>query len=291
MLDALLGLSWEAVARWMADSGLRILGVVAAVLAANALLRRLLPPLVTRAVLREAAPPQAIDLRKRADTLASVLVRTAQVVMLAIGSLLVLSELGYAIAPLLTGLGIGGVALGLGAQSLVRDMINGVFILVENQFGRGDFVSIAGVQGWVEDINLRRTLVRDLDGTLYSIPNSEIKVAGNLTRGFSGVNLLVPLVHTGDIEQAVALIDQAGQELAADPRLGPLILEPPRAVRVEGLTDKAVLLRVLGKTVPGAQFEVADALRRRIKRAFDAAGLRFGEGGPAPAAASTPPRP
>jgi small-conductance mechanosensitive channel len=98
-------------------------------------------------------------------------------------------------------------------------------------------------------------------------------------------------VHTGDIELAVTLIDQAGQELAADPRLGPLILEPPRAVRVEGLTDKAVLLRVLGKTVPGAQFEVADALRRRIKRAFDAAGLRFGEGGPAPAPMGVPPRP
>ena len=211
-----------------------------------------------------------------------------------IAAFVTLDELGFNLAPFLTGLGIGGIALGLGAQSLVRDVINGLFILFENQYGHGDLVTIGGVQGWVEDVNLRRTILRDPEGTLYTVPNGEIKVTGNLTRGYSGINILVPLWAASDLDRAMALIDQIGQELAADPQLGQFVVEPPRAARVEGLTEKGVTVRVLGKATPGAQFEVAGALRRRIKRAFDQAEIRFGEPPPptpAAAAATTPPRP
>jgi small-conductance mechanosensitive channel len=294
MRPALVDLSVDSIADWSSVHVARIAMVVALAVAANVVLRRVVPPAIRAAVLRDATPRTEVDLRKRADTLGNVLINTTELAVIVIGAFVVLDELGYNVAPFLTGLGIGGLALGLGAQSLVRDMLNGVFILIENQYGRGDLVTIAGVQGWVEEVNLRRTVIRDADGTLFTIPNSEVKVSGNLTRGYSGINLLVPLTAASDVDRAMALIDEAGQEIAADPHLGPLVVEAPRAVRVEALTDKGLTLRVLGKVVPGSQFEVAGALRHRIKRSFDAAEIRFGEPAPpppAPAPTAAAPRP
>jgi moderate conductance mechanosensitive channel len=285
----LAGLTWDRVGDWVADPGIKIVSILVAVFLLNRALRAVVPPALRTTVLRDATPLNEVDLKKRAETLGSVLLRTAQGMFLLIAMLMVLDELGFTVAPFLTGLGIGGIALGLGAQSLVRDTINGIFILVENQFGRGDFVTIAGVQGWVEDINLRRTVIRDADGALFTIPNGEIKVSGNLTRGYSGINLLIPLAGTADLDKAIALIDEAGKELAAAEPLGPLVLEPPRAMRVEGLSSTGVTIRVIGKVAPGAHFEVAGALRRRIKRAFDEAKLPFADPPPPPAPA--PPAP
>lgn len=300
MGTVLAGLTWDRMADWLADPGSKIVSILVVVLLLNRMLRAVVPPALRGAVLRDATPLNEVDLKKRAETLGSVLLRTAQGMFLLIAMLMVLDELGFTVAPFLTGLGIGGIALGLGAQSLVRDTINGIFILVENQFGRGDLVTIAGVQGWVEDINLRRTVIRDADGALFTIPNGEIKVSGNLTRGYSGINLLIPLAGAADLDKAITLIDEAGQEIAASENLGQLVLEPPRAVRVEGLTSTGVTIRVTGKVAPGAHFEVAGALRRRIKRAFDEAKIAFGDApaapvaaapGAAPPAAPPPPRP
>ena len=292
MPDLLDAVSFDALGKWAANHGKNVVMILVLMAVANRILRRVVPPALTRAVLREATPQTEIDLRKRATTLANVLIHTAQVGLLLVGGVILLDEFGFNVAPFLTGLGIGGIALGLGAQSLVRDVINGVFMLIENQYGEGDLVTIGGTQGWVEAVNLRRTILRDADGTLYTVPNGEVKVAGNLTRGFSGINLLVPVLHTSDVDRAMTLINEAGQELAADPQLGRLLVEAPRAARVEALTEKGVMVRVLGKALPGAQFELAGALRRRIKRAFDAADIRFGEPPPAPPpAAAAGPRP
>ena len=293
MLPMLVDLSLAAAGDWTATHGARLALIAGLAALANYVLRRLVPPAITRAVLREATPRTEIDLRKRADTLSSVIINTAEISLLVIAAFVTLDELGFNVAPFLTGLGIGGIALGLGAQSLVRDVINGLFILVENQYGRGDLVTVGGVQGWVEDVNLRRTVLRDAEGTLYTVPNGEVKVTGNLTRGYSGINILVPLWATSDLDRAMATIDEIGQELAADPQLGQFVVEAPRAARLEGITEKGVTIRVLGKAAPGAQFEIAGALRRRLKRAFDQAEIRFGEPPPTPPAAATPapPRP
>ena len=275
MLPGLDDLSFKALHAWAEEHGARLVIVLVAALIANVLLRRVVPRAVRTAILRESSLRNEADLRKRADTLGDVIVKTAGTVVLLICLFVGLDELGYNVAPFLTGLGIGGVALGLGSQSLVRDMITGIFILVENQYGKGDLVQIAGVQGWVEDVNLRRTVLRDADGTLFTVPNSEVKVAGNLTRGFSGINMLVPLAYAGDLERAIELVDQAGRAVAGDARLTGMVLDAPYAARVESLTDKGVMIRVLGKVAPGAQFEVAGALRRRLKALFDEAGIRF----------------
>ncbi len=288
MLPPLMEITLATVAEWAAAHGARILTVVTLTAVAIQLLRRAVRPAMMRLALREATPATEFDLRKRADTLSTVLVWTAEIALLLVAVFMALDELGFNVAPFLTGLGIGGIALGLGAQSLVRDTINGIFILVENQYGRGDLVAAAGVQGWVEDVTLRRTVLRDADGTLYSIPNSEVKVSANHTRGYSGISLLVPLSATSDLERAMEVIGRVSDDLATDPAFAPLVLEMPHVARVEALTDKGVTLRILGRAVPGKQFEVASALRRRIKRAFDEAEIRLGPVDPPPPPPPTP---
>ncbi len=286
MPPMLLDFSTSSVADWTSEHGARMAFVIALAAGANWALTRLVPPALAGAVLRASPRASETELRKRANTLSGVFVHTVQLLLLVIVTFVVLEELGYNVAPFLTGLGVGGIAIGLGAQTLVRDMISGIFILVENQYDRGDLIVVGNVQGWVEDVNLRRTVVRDADGTLFTIPNGEVKISGNLTRGYSGINMLVPVSAASDVDRAITLIDAAGQELAADEQLRELVVEPPRAVRIEGLTPQGVTVRVLGKTAPGAQFQVASALRRRIRHAFDEAKISLGDSpGPAPSAA------
>src|SRR5262249_10399964 len=213
-----------------------------------------MPPAIMRLVMRQSTPSTEADLAKRASTLSHVLVGAARIAVLIVTALLFVSEIGINIVPLVAGLGIGGIAIGLGAQSIVRDTINGIFILTENQYGKGDMVSIAGVQGWVEEVNLRRTVLRDIDGTLHSVPNSEVKVASNLTRGYSGINLVVPLASGTDVELALELLNQIGKELAEDESLRDDIIEPPQAVRIDSATAARVEVRVIGRAAPRAQW-------------------------------------
>src|SRR5262249_40140251 len=146
---------------------------------------------------------------------------------------------------------------------------NGILILSENQFGKGDMIKVAGVQGWVEEVNLRRTVLRDLDGTLHSVPNSEIKVASNLTRGFSGVDLVVSVAAGQDLDAAIQAVNEAGRALAGDVEVGEEILEPPHVTRVENVNAASAELRVSGRAVPGSQWKVTSTLRRRIVKSFD----------------------
>ena len=203
-------------------------------------------------------------------TLANVFVRTGEIVLVVVGLLTVLPELGVNIGALLAGVGIVGIAVGFGAQTLVRDTINGLFILIENQFGIGDIVAVAGVTGRVEEVNLRRTVLRDLDGTVHSVPNSEIRVASNYTREWSGVNMNVTVAYEADIDRVTEVIDAVGRELAAERAYKPLITQAPHVVRVDAFKDSGVSLKVLGVTKPMRQWEVMGELRKRLKKAFDA---------------------
>jgi small conductance mechanosensitive channel len=173
------------------------------------------------------------------------------------------------IGALLAGVGIAGIAIGFGAQTLVRDTLNGLFILIENQFGIGDVVTVAGVTGRVEEVNLRRTVLRDLDGVVHSVPNSEIRVASNYTRDWSGVNMNVTVAYDADLDKVTEVIDAVGRELAADKAYKSLIKEAPHVERVDAFKDSGVSLKVLGVTKPARQWEVMGELRRRLKKAFD----------------------
>jgi small conductance mechanosensitive channel len=152
-------------------------------------------------------------------------------------------------------------------------VINGVFILVENQYGKNDVVTIGGVTGLVEDINLRRTTLRDLDGTVHFVPHSQVEVASNWTKGYSRVNLDVAVTYESDLDRVIEVINGVGRELAADPAFAARIKEPPHVLRVDGFIDGGINLKVVGDTAPIEQWTVMGELRLRLKRAFDAEGI------------------
>ncbi len=260
--------------------GIRIAAVIVAVLIAHVLLRRFLPVALRHSLGWRSDDGRYPERLRRAETLTHAIVATSMVALIVVGAFLILAEFGFNVAPVVAGVGITGIALGLGAQTLVRDAINGLFILGENQFGRGDVVTLANVTGRVEDVNLRRTVLRAEDGTLYVVPNSAISVAANHTRGYSGVSFRVAISYKADLETAIREIDRIGRGLAADSALGPRVIEAPHADRVDSLEDAYLNLHVTGKAAPGSGIRLASEMLRRIKEDFDRQGIAY-RGGPA----------
>jgi len=240
---------------------------------ARSALRTLVPGIVKTAVMKSRAKGDGDELAKRYQTLSGVTVKTGEVVIWIVFGFMTLSLLGIPIAPILAGVSVAGIAIAFGAQALVKDILSGIFILLENQYAKGDVVKIAGIGGHVEDVNLRRTLLRDMDGTVHTIPNGEIRVASNLTRDWSRVNFNVNIAYGEDIDRVFTVINGVGAEMAADPVIGSLIVEAPRALRVDALADTGIAIKVLGVTKPMKQWEVAGELRKRLQQAFDAAGI------------------
>ena len=266
---------------WAVTHGLRLVVVLLLALFARQIVARAVPLAVRRSLLFGYEDDARVEQLKRADTLIGVILGTTTVIIFLVAAFFVLAEVGFSVAPVIAGVSISGIAVGLGAQTLVKDMLNGMFILGENQFRRGDMITVANVSGTVEDVSLRRTLLRGEDGTLYVVPNSAITVAGNHTRGYSGIYFLVAISFQADLERAIDEIDRIGNELAADPVFGPLVIEPPRALAVDALEDSYVNLRIDGRSKPGVQGRVAGELRRRIKQEFDRLGIAY-RGSPPP---------
>ena len=258
-------IDWDRVRDWLLTHGLRIVLILALALAADLLLRWLVPHVLRPLVQQRMRGKPDEEGQKRLHTLTSVLEGTGRAVLVAWAIFTILPEAGVTITPILASVGI---ALGFGAQSLVRDTINGLFILMDNQYSQGDVVTVAGISGRVEDVGLRRTVLRDLDGVVHYVPNGHIAVASNLTEEWSRVNLNVSVAYGEDIDRVFAIIDRVGRELAADPLFAPLIISPPRALRVESMSDTGVAIKVLGDTQPVRQWEVTGELRRRLIRAF-----------------------
>lgn len=215
----------------------------------------------------------AIEVAKRRATLESLGDALARTMIVAIAFLMALRAVQLDIGPAIAGLGLVGLALSLGAQNLVRDYIAGAFILVENQFARGDVVKIADVTGAVEDFSLRRTTLRDMDGTMHTVPNGLIGVASNLTRIWARINLDLTVALDTDLEQATRAVDELGQAMAADPAWEKRILEPPRVDRIESVTGAGVTLKILGTVRAADRWAAAGELRRRILAAFAREGI------------------
>jgi small conductance mechanosensitive channel len=216
-----------------------------------------------------------VELERRINTVGRLLVRVAGAIVAIIAVLMVLDAVGVAIGPAVAGLGVVGIAVGLGAQTLVKDWLAGIFIVLENQYSQGDVVRIAGVDGVVEDFSLRRTTLRDLDGTVHSVPNGQITVASNLTRLWARVNLDISVAYDTDIDRATAIINAVGERLQQDPDWSSRLLEAPSVVRVNALADSAVTLKVLGQVRAAEQWAVAGELRKRILAAFAKEGIEI----------------
>jgi small conductance mechanosensitive channel len=204
-------------------NGSRIGGTLVVATLLLLLLRRFVNPFVRAMVRAQMSRQPGIEVDKRIQTLTDVISRTGRILIVTIALFIVLPEVGINATPLIAGAGLAGLAIGFGAQTLVKDTINGFFILAENQYGRGDVVNAAGIGGLVEDVNLRRTVLRDLDGAVHSVPNSAIVVASNLTRAKSRVNMNVQVAYAEDLDRVISVINDVGEELAQDQAFGPLV--------------------------------------------------------------------
>jgi len=260
---------------WLKDPGkwIAILGLfgLALVLLATAAI----PKIIQRSVQRSRNGQTDEEVNKRTDTLSGVLVASLQAMILAVVGFMMLDKMGLNIAPVIAGVGVVGIAIGFGAQSLVKDYIAGLFILLENQYRKGDVVKIADTSGLVEDINLRRTILRDLDGIVHSVPNGEIRVASNFTKGYSRVNLNISVGYNEDLDRAIAVINRVGSELAQDPAWSAQIVTPPKVLRVDNLGDSGIDIKVVGDTKPIQQWAIMGELRLRTKKAFDKEGIEI----------------
>jgi len=222
--------------------------------------------LQTRAIQSERA-------EQRARTLGSLLRYVATITIVTVAVLMVLAELGVSIAPLLAGAGVAGVALGFGAQSLVKDFLSGIFMLMEDQYGVGDFIDVGEASGTVERVTLRVTTMRDVNGTVWYVPNGEIRRVGNLSQLWSRIVLDVEVAYDTDIAAASEVIKRVADEEWRAQRPGGTIIEEPELWGVERFDPSAVVIRLAVKTRPGEQWAAGRALRARLKDAFDEAGI------------------
>jgi small-conductance mechanosensitive channel len=207
---------------------------------------------------------------KREDTLIEILSEFFNIIVWVGAFLYILSTFGVPIAPLVTGAGILGVAVGFGSQSLVKDVINGMFIIAENQFRIGDVITVGQYSGTVEGMTLRVTKLRHINGTIHYVPNGEIKVASNESMDFSMVDLKINVGYETKIDHLQKVINHVGQDLANDPEFKDAIIETPEFLRIDDFTDYAITARILSKVYPKEQYRVAGELRKRLKKAFEA---------------------
>jgi len=218
---------------------------------------------LTRRGLRFAQSWEDVERSRRQQlvTLIHILRWSANVVIVIVASLMVLGAFGVNIAPLLASAGIVGLALTLGAQSLLKDILNGVLILVEDQYAVGDTIRVGDVSGQVEQITLRATYIRTADGDLYLVPNGEVRVVGNRTQDWSSVAIDLGVAYEEDLDRVLAVLEDSAAAFAQQPRFEPLLLEPPHVLGVTGLGDWAVSIRVRLKTQPGQQWQLGRDLR------------------------------
>jgi len=239
-------------------------------------LKKIIPPLVHRTVLRTRDKESKAGMEKRTNTLVSVFLGAGRIVIVIIIIFMILDEVGIPIGPALAGLGIAGVAFGFGAQYLIRDLIAGTFIIMENEYRVGDVVRVADVGGLVEEVNLRKTVLRDLDGIVHHIPNGEIRVASNFTRHWARAHLNISVAYKEDLDKVMSILKRVWEETAKDPTWAEfMISKTPTFLRVDNFGDSGITIKLAGETKPIKQWDVMGELRRRIKRAFDEEGIEI----------------
>jgi len=212
---------------------------------------------------------------QRAETIAALLRSITTVTVWLVALLMVLSELGLDLGPIIAGAGIVGVALGFGSQHLVRDLVSGMFMLLEDQYGVGDIIDVGEATGTVESVSLRTTRLRDVNGTVWFVPNGEIARVGNKSQQWSRAVLDMAVAYDTDVAQAIGVMKQAADQLWAETAEDGLVLEEPEVWGVEDLGTDGMVLRLVVKTAPTKQYEVARSLRARIKAAFDREGIEI----------------
>ncbi|NCG35079.1 MAG: mechanosensitive ion channel [Dehalococcoidales bacterium] len=260
---------------WFLSNGIVIILMILSVWVIIRIISRTLPRVVKTFVMSRAEYGEHEETEKRANTLSKVFTGGTQIIVLIAGIFMILSKLEIPVGPVLAGFGVVGIAVGFGAQHLVRDIISGIFVIAENQYRTGDVVTIADKSGLVEDINLRRTILRDLEGTVHVVPNGEISVSSNRTKNYSRVVLDIGVAYKENLERVILILNQIGNELSADPVFGLNIIKSPQVLRIQSFDDSAITIRILGDCKPMRQWLIRSELIRRIKARFDLEGIEI----------------
>lgn len=264
----------EAIVPWLLEHGIKILIVVIAAWLLNKILCRIIIKAVRIVVVPDDNMSEEAE-KKREDTLIRIFTGATNIVILSLAILMILQEAGLKIGPILAGAGIVGLAFGFGGQYLIRDIITGLFIILENQYRIGDVINVDETGGLVEDISLRKTTLRDLNGTVHHIPHGEIKRVSNLSKKYARVNLDIGVSYSSDLEHVIKVVNRTGTELSEDPHFKDEIISPPQFLRVDDFADSAITIKILGETKPLKQWEVTGELRKRLKMAFDKEGIEI----------------
>lgn len=267
---------YEGIIGWISEHGLRLALIVTGALIAHQLLVSFVERTMARASLGDENGTVSIKERNaRRKTLMRVIDVVAKIALWIIATILILSEIGVSIGPLLATAGVAGLAISLGAQSVIKDMLTGFFILMENQYTIGDVVCIDDTCGNVEDITMRKTILRDFDGVRHHIPHGEIKRVSNKTQEFSRVNLDIGVGYDTPIEKLELLVNKVGEDMAGDPDWKKFFIKAPKFLWIREFADSAIVVRIQCEIEPGEQWNIAGELRKRLKIAFDAHGIEI----------------
>jgi len=267
--------SATAIQDWFLAHGFRILVLLIAGVVLWVVAQKAIPAMVDSTMERPKRGESREGMKRRADTLRRVFLGLARIIIILLVVFMVLTEFTVNIGPILAGLGVVGIAVGFGAQYLIRDLIAGVFIIMENQYRVGDVAKVADVAGLVEEVNLRKTVLRDLDGIVHHIPNGEIRVASNYSRHFARVNLDISVSYGTDLNHAMEVINQVCNDMAEEEDWKRVIRSTPQVLRVNKLGDSGIDLKVVGDVKPLEQWRVTGELRLRIKNEFDRIGIEI----------------
>jgi small-conductance mechanosensitive channel len=254
---------------WLKLHGIRMSIIIFIGVIVYIMIQYFVPRFIKRTMLARMKGKSDIERKKRTHTLSRVMKNTLSILVGIVILFTILAQIGVNIGPALASLGVLGIAVGFGAQSLVKDVINGIFILMENQFGIGDVVKIGNVSGLVEEVNLRRTILRDLDGVVHYIPNGEIVIASNYTKEYSRVNLNVSVSYESDLDRVIKVINDVCNKLSKEKTWQDKIIKTPQVLRVDKFGDSGIEIKIMGDTTPLAQWEIMGELRKRLKKEFD----------------------
>ncbi|MDP3795215.1 MAG: mechanosensitive ion channel family protein [bacterium] len=259
---------------WFFDHGIKIAAIIIAAYLIRKFAGIFIEKIVRKVIISDHFLTKEAE-RKREDTLIRIFTISLGMLIWPLALLMILQEVGIAIGPLLAAAGIAGLAFGFGGQYLIRDLISGLFIIMENQYRIGDVVCFDGTCGLVEDISMRMTTLRDLDGIVHHVPHGEIKRVSNLSKQFARVNLNIGISYSANLEQVISVVNKVGKELAENSEWKEHILKPPQFLRVDDFGDSAVIIKILGETRPLKQWDVTGELRKRLKIAFDREGIEI----------------
>jgi small-conductance mechanosensitive channel len=282
--------AWERIRDWLIGIPLQILVIVIVALVAQLLLNGAIRKVVTRAT-EKAKHERLAQMRKvtrtaelsdllmnqrteqRAAAIGTLLRSVVAITVWTIAVLMILPLLGVNVAPLIASAGVIGVALGFGAQTLVKDYLSGIFIIAEDQYGVGDMVDLGGAIGTVEEVALRCTRLRDPSGVVWYVRNGEILRVANRSQGWTLATVDIPIAYNEDIERVRMIVDKVATDMDEDPNYDDLLLGKPTFAGVESVSGEAVVIRITAKAAPEKQVNVARTIRERMKLAFDRAGI------------------